>query len=236
MKNSILGIALLALSGFFCAVTAQTSPETSSTIYATMDADNAALMAKKYPKDIKVLASQGESSAVLLTEKGAEEVHHTVEVHGPGYVYKPSEETAIAAVRAAAQRKVQAKRADAYTITQGTLVNQALGLVNNINIANQIVELENYGTRYHTTSIARRAVVDTKTKWEQLAGGRSDVSVRLVEHSSSPMPSVVMTIRGSEEPDDFVIMGGHIDSTAGSTSTTNAPGADDNASGIATIT
>ncbi len=237
MKNTILGITLLALSGFSSAVSAQSFSATNSSIYATMDASNASLLSEKYPTEIKVLATIGQSSAVMLTEKGAEEVHHTVPVHGPGYVYMPSEQRAMKAISAVANRKrAKAKRADKYTITQGELVSQALDLVNNLNIANQIVELENYGTRYHTTALARQAVVDTKKKWEQLANGRTDVSVRLVEHTSTGMPSVVMTVRGSEKPDDFVIMGGHIDSTASGSTTTNAPGADDNASGIATIT
>ncbi len=108
--------------------------------------------------------------------------------------------------------------------------------MNNINIANQIQELESYGTRYHTTNSARQAVLDLKTKWEGLAQGRSDVSVRIVNHNSIAMPSVIMTITGTDEPDEFVIIGGHIDSTARNNNNSNALGADDNASGISTIT
>lgn len=64
---------------------------------------------------------------------------------------------------------------------------------------------------------------------------RTDISVRLVNHTGTPMPSVVMTIQGSEFPDEFVIVGGHLDSTSFQ-GNNDAPGADDDASGIATIT
>jgi leucyl aminopeptidase len=59
--------------------------------------------------------------------------------------------------------------------------------------------------------------------------------VRLFEHVNTNMPSVIMTIEGSDLPGEFVIVGGHLDSTS-SQAQTNAPGADDDASGIATIT
>jgi leucyl aminopeptidase len=47
-----------------------------------------------------------------------------------------------------------------------------------------------------------------------------------------------MTIKGSKTPSEVVILGGHLDSIAGmwGAAKARAPGADDNASGIATIT
>ncbi|MFA5583040.1 MAG: M20/M25/M40 family metallo-hydrolase, partial [Bacteriovoracaceae bacterium] len=53
-----------------------------------------------------------------------------------------------------------------------------------------------------------------------------------------PQPSIIITIPGSQEPDDIIIVGGHADSIAGFWGGANAkaPGADDNASGIATMT
>ena len=49
---------------------------------------------------------------------------------------------------------------------------------------------------------------------------------------------MVLTLKGSRYPDEVVVLGGHLDSTAGSApnSRTLAPGADDDASGIATLT
>ena len=46
---------------------------------------------------------------------------------------------------------------------------------------------------------------------------------------------MLMTIEGAEFPDEFIVIGGHLDSTSFEP-TTNASGTDDDASGIATIT
>ncbi|WP_108807695.1 M20/M25/M40 family metallo-hydrolase [Aquimarina spinulae] len=214
--------------------------ERSKMFHATMDTQDALKLKKNHPNDVKIIKSVNEYSAVMLNEHSAEELHHTGLRHGPGYFYETSEKAAIEAIVKAnsiqkSKNQSLTKAAVAFEITQDQLVNQSLGLVNNTNIDRQIKELENYGTRYHTKASAKRASTDLKAKWEGLAGNRSDVSVRLVNHSGSQMPSVIMTITGTEKPNEYVVLGGHLDSTSPSNQN-NAPGADDNASGIATIT
>ncbi|WP_103071029.1 M20/M25/M40 family metallo-hydrolase [Aquimarina sediminis] len=208
--------------------------------YATMDTQDALKLKRNHPKDVKIIKSLKEYSAVMLNEHSAKELHHTGLRHGPGYFYENSKEDAINTIEqvyAIKQTKQNSlsKNVAVFQITQDQLVYQSLGLVNNSNIETQIRELENYGTRYHTKSSAARASRDLKTKWQNIAGNRSDVSVRLVNHSNTSMPSVIMTITGSEKPDEYVVIGGHLDSTSRE-GQNNAPGADDNASGIATIT
>ena len=215
--------------------------EKEAMFYATMKTLDANELQKNHPNEIIIIESIDEFSAVMLTNHAAEELHHKVLVHGPGFVYESSRENAIKAINKTKKYKASASTSSrnslqAFSITQQTLVNQSLNLVDNLNIEAQILELQGYGTRYHTTNSARQAVLDLKTKWETMASGRNDVSVRIVNHSSTSMPSVVMTITGSESPDEYVIIGGHIDSTASGNNNTNAPGADDNASGIATFT
>ncbi len=214
------------------------SLEKKGLFYATMQTQDAKELQINHPEAVRIIESLNGYSAVMLTDDAAEELHHKVLVHGPGFIYEASKENAIAAIYKSSLIASQAttKRANSlYSITQQPLVLQSLDLVNNLNIANQIQELESYVTRYHTKNSAAQAVFDLKTKWETLASGRTDVSVRIVNHTSTSMPSVVMTITGSENPDEFVIIGGHIDST-NSANNNDAPGADDNASGIATIT
>jgi leucyl aminopeptidase len=59
--------------------------------------------------------------------------------------------------------------------------------------------------------------------------------VEAFEHGFTDQISVILTIPGSESPDEIVIIGGHLDS--GDYWIQNfAPGADDNASGIAVLT
>ena len=65
---------------------------------------------------------------------------------------------------------------------------------------------------------------------------RSDISVEYFNHSFS-QSSVVVTIPGAEKADEIVVIGGHLDSINQSNpSNGRAPGADDNASGIAVLT
>ncbi len=228
--NLIISVVLLCL--FFSNGYAQ---EQKGMFYATMQTRDAQGLKIDHPEDIKIISSNNGYSAVMLSHNAAEELHHKVLVHGPGFIYETSEKNALSSIGNINKKSARTQRA-VFSITQDALVRQSLDLVNNFNIANQIQELEDYGSRYHTTNSARQAVLDLKTKWEGLAAGRSDVSVRIVNHTSTNMPSVVMTITGTQEPDEFVIIGGHIDSTARGGNSNNAPGADDNASGIATIT
>ncbi|MEE4001290.1 M20/M25/M40 family metallo-hydrolase [Tenacibaculum sp. FZY0031] len=202
--------------------------------YGTIETNDALKLQKVAPSDIEILSSTNGFSAVKLSHHAAEKLHHMILTHGPGFIYEPSEESALQTIQNLQSKKAYQQRAS-YTISEDQLVNQSLSLVNNTNIANHIVALENYGTRYHTTQKATQAVQDLKQKWEAMANGRSDVSVRIVNHSSTGMPSVVMTIQGGDLPNEYVLIGGHIDSVSPERET-NAPGADDNASGIATIT
>ena len=239
MKNTkvklITFLSLFLWTGL--SLQAQTAANTE-VVYGTMDAGAALKLKKEFPEDIKILGTNNGSSAVLLTESGTEEAHHISKTHGPGYVYEVSEQNAIKSISTTTSYQSYAakKAAPAYKIDQADLVATAMDLVDNTKIATQIVALENFGTRYHTTSKAAEAARSVKTTWEQLTRNRTDVTVKLVSHNSTTMPSVVLTVKGSKSPDDYVLMGGHLDSTARGSTTTDAPGADDNASGIATIT
>lgn len=102
-----------------------------------------------------------------------------------------------------------------------------------------ILKLEAYKTRYHLKTEANLAAEELKSLWEKMikeAGRENDISVKLVTHLYTPMKSVILTIKGSELSSEYVIIGGHLDSIISGNDQSFAPGADDNASGIATIT
>jgi bacterial leucyl aminopeptidase len=74
--------------------------------------------------------------------------------------------------------------------------------------------------------------------WQRYAEGRPDVTVELFNHTGYPtlQPSVILTIQGTTFPSEVVVIGAHQDSIAGSNcSLSRSPGADDDASGIASI-
>ena len=218
---------LLSLSLFGIAHAQQGS------FYATMDAKNASDLKDAYPQEVEILSTANKHAAVFMTENAAHFIHKNILTHGPGYVYKSSKEEALAAIKVSNK---SSKVLD-FSITEDEIVIDAIGRVSAENIKNHIQILENYGNRRHNTSQGQQSAVDLRNKWQGMitASGRTDISVRLVNHTGTPMNSVVVTIQGQTLPNEYVIVGGHLDSTAFGQNTA-APGADDDASGIATIT
>ncbi|MGX9985083.1 M20/M25/M40 family metallo-hydrolase [Soonwooa purpurea] len=221
-------LPLLAAFFFSNAVVAQES----QAFHATMDGKSAIELQKLFPCEVEILKTTDNQSAVFLTEKAAQHLHKNILTHGPGYVYQQDAETAS---------DVLSKKTDNnqkllnLTITENDWVNHSISKVNAENIKNHIMTLQAYGTRRHDNPKGKQAALDLKTKWENMitASGRTDISVSIFNHNATPMPSVILKINGATTPNQSVIIGGHLDSISFSG---QAPGADDNASGIASIT
>ncbi len=138
-------------------------------------------------------------------------------------------EAALAASEAPAGPVVQA----AYTIDSPALVNGFIAALQEPNIRGTITTLSSYTTRHYTSPTGVDAANWLKGQWQTFAQGRTDVTVELFTHTWA-QPSVILTLQGSTVPDEVVVIGGHLDSINSSGSV--APGADDDASGIATLT
>ena len=128
-----------------------------------------------------------------------------------------------------------------YTIDNQPTVDPWLPQVVEGNIYNTINHLSTYQNRYYTSATGKSSAEWIRTTWQGLASGRSDVTTELFTACSncSTQPSVILTIQGAELPNEIVVLGGHLDSINGSgggSTTQTAPGADDDASGIATLT
>jgi leucyl aminopeptidase len=149
-----------------------------------------------------------------------------------GFMAHDSQTEAMKALEAAPPPPVQ-QLVD-YTIDNALTVNALTGEMAELNIRNTITTLSNYHTRYYTSTTGVDAANWIRTTWESLAVGRTDVSVAPFTHPGWAQPSVIMTITGATIPNEVVVIGGHLDSINGSTG--RAPGADDDASGIASIT
>ena len=106
-------------------------------------------------------------------------------------------------------------------------------------LSSKIQTLESIGTRYHTSQSGIQASNTVKTLFETAAGGRiPGMSVKLVSHADTEQKSVVVTILGTEDPQatgPVIILGAHIDSINAANKEGGAPGADDDASGVATL-
>lgn len=201
-------------------------------IIATMDSQTAVYYQNLHPSEMEILQSSNGISAVSLTNQMTQILRMESPVHGPQFMIAQSLQQANEILN----NRPTENNLQNFTITESVLVNELLDAVDQTNIENTIVDLQNYGTRFHTKAQATQSVIDLKQKWDDmiLATSRTDISTRLVTHVGTPMPSLILTIEGADNPSEYVIIGGHIDSITWDTD--NAPGADDNASGIASLT
>ena len=117
-----------------------------------------------------------------------------------------------------------------YTVRDLKLVRTLLPKVQGAKIEQRIRRMSAYHNRYYKSETGVNSAKDLKTHWEKYT------PTELYVHKGWPQPSVIATITGSKYPDQVIIIGGHLDSIAGffGGSKARAPGADDNASGIAT--
>jgi leucyl aminopeptidase len=127
-----------------------------------------------------------------------------------------------------------------YTIDNQATVDGWLPQVSDTGIYATIAQLSAYRNRYYASSHGRAAALWIRDTWAALAARRADASAELFEDCAScaTQPSVILTVRGSALPDEVVVIGGHLDSISNASGGNErlAPGADDDASGIATIT
>jgi leucyl aminopeptidase len=155
-----------------------------------------------------------------------------------GFIAHDSEAQARAALEGTSSPQSLASLVG-YSLNNSASVNAMLGGVQELNIRNTINSLStNWTSRRYNVQSGTDAATWLKNQWTTIANGRTDVSVAFFTHSStvSPQPSVIATITGTTHPNEVVVIGGHLDSINGSGSTAAAPGADDDASGVASLT
>ncbi|HLE00299.1 MAG TPA: M20/M25/M40 family metallo-hydrolase [Bdellovibrionota bacterium] len=122
--------------------------------------------------------------------------------------------------------------------SQQRIVDELLPELSGQNFWESIEVLSAFHNRYYKSESGLAAANWIADQFTRLAEGRTDVTVELVQHGF-PQPSVVATIQGrGPKANERIVLGGHSDSTSsggGLPATRRAPGADDNASGIATL-
>lgn len=237
MKNTLIAASFLLASAAFAAPVAQ---------WVTVDAEILAKVQTKLGKAHKKSFLKGNGAVVLqLTpaelELLSETIHHDLHRCG-GFIGHDSYEEAVQAIQSQGETYF-AKHAkfDTYSIENQSVVKPMVASVKEPSIRSMIDKLTNFHTRHYKSETGVKSSEFIRDTWAALSSHRSDVKVELVKHKSWPQASIVMTIEGSENPDEIVIIGGHADSIVsgifgGGSATSRSPGADDNASGIATIT
>lgn len=210
-------------------------------VYITIDADAVNASTKSISSINKSVNTNGEITVLKVNQKdiiNLSKLMHDKFNRCGGFIVHDSLEEANAVLADAATRKTAKKSQFNYTMTKGETVRSMITKVSEFSIRDMILKLSAFQNRYYKSQTGVDSQAFVKKTWETLAGSRTDVKVEYFKHSSFPQPSVIMTVEGTSKKDEIVIIGGHADSIAGwfGRERARAPGADDNASGIATIT
>ena len=231
--KKILGLVALTLSAATMA-----SPGSQ---WLTVDNQILAKIRPNLNKSVQTVFTGEGASVVKLSaqeiEKLSHVIHHDLHRCG-GFIQHSSQAEAIEAITNQGEM-LFAKRAifADYTIDQQGVAAPMVSQVAEKTIRDMIIKLSNFNTRFYKSDTGVQSSEFIRDTWAALASKRNDVKVELYKHKGWPQASIIMTITGSEKPEEIVIVGGHADSIAGMFGGNGrAPGADDNASGIATIT
>ncbi|WP_372654014.1 M20/M25/M40 family metallo-hydrolase [Halobacteriovorax sp.] len=235
MKNSLRWISLSLL---ICA--SASAVPTPARKLITIDSDAVNFTNKSFAQKSMAIKSVEGITLLEIDEDSINELSH--EMHENfnrcgGFMVHDSLEDALETLNSSEKRNFAKSAPFAeYSLTEEDVVTDMIAQVSEKNITNVIKKLSSYKNRYYKSQSGVDAVHWIKDHWASLVAHRSDAKVELYEHSKWDQPSVILTIEGTT--DETIIIGGHADSVAGYWGRANAhaPGADDNASGIATIT
>ena len=122
-----------------------------------------------------------------------------------------------------------------YVIDNAATVNAVLPELQKPKILKSIQDLSAFQNRYYNSTHGEASSNFIKDEWTTIAAGRPDITIEHLDHGFR-QKSVILTIPGTSLESEVVVIGGHQDSIAPGGANSIAPGADDDASGIATIT
>ncbi len=242
-KYIFLMLTLFVAVGSVYFLTAETNRTEANRheFWITIDQNELAIVRKELPEFKFNVESVNDGIAVVNMSNGSLE-QLSVKMHDQfhkcsGFTAHESKDEAlnIAADNFSAKNTENVVE---YSIDNQADVKQMLPATEEVKIRQTILDLSAIQTRRHDQPGGLTGANLIKDKWTQLAVGRGDIDVAFYQHPStvSPQPSVILTIQGTEKPDEIVIVGGHQDSIVIGSQTGIAPGADDNASGIAVLT
>lgn len=137
-----------------------------------------------------------------------------------------------------ALRTLEAESFVAPTALADDEIEAILSKVSADKIHASIASLESFQNRYYRSSYGQDSQRLVAKQWQELSNDYPGAHVNEFSHRDWPQASIILTWPGTISPDEFLIVGGHGDSILSwnSSHDMRAPGADDNASGIAAIT
>ena len=231
MNAFILALAMIAAPTF-----AQTKEVTIS-----IDADALNFSEKTFGKRMQAVQTEGNISIIQIDEEAlpwlSMFMHRNFNRCGGFMVHDDlAEAYDLLAGQESEQKFAKNNEFANYNLDQESLIKPLLTEVKSENIFQTITKLSSFKNRYYKGEFGKASATWIKDTWSELVKNRSDATVEFFAHSQWDQPSVILTLKGKS--DEVIIVGGHQDSINGSFggATSTAPGADDNASGIATVT
>lgn len=234
-KTLSLAVAMIAIPA-----TPALATEKPKNVYITIDSDALNFSEKTFGQRIQTIESKDHISVLKIDEEAipwlSMLMHRNFNRCG-GFMVHDSEDEALEQLDSQYGSQLFAKNntfAD-YSINQESLVRPLVDEVKSENILATITKLSSFKNRYYKGEFGKQSATWIKDYWTSLVKNRSDATVEFFTHSQWDQPSVILTLQGAS--DEVIIVGGHQDSINGSFggASSTAPGADDNASGIATI-
>lgn len=212
MRHALIALVLAACS----------SP--GKTVYVS-------LATRDVPAGHVALASADGVSVVELHESDVDALARYEHAEGRcgGFMVHETRADALADLHPARENPID------YTLDRAPVVAAVLPRLDKDHIATTIRELSAFPNRYFKSSSGVAASTWLRDRWRGFSS-RPDVTVELFPHKNWDQPSVIMTIPGTTKRDEVIVIGGHLDSISLARASGTAPGADDDASGIATLT
>ena len=189
----------------------------------------------------------GTGAELVVSEVDARQLHavtefvHRQERRCGGYFAFDTRAEAEAFMRTERSAQAIAAAVATYTLDNQSTVDRWLPQVQEARIRDNIRSLSGFQNRYYASASGRSSALWIHDHWRAIAAGRGDVTTELFIACAgcSTQPSVILTIQGTSLRDEVVVLGAHLDSinaSAGGSLSQLAPGADDDASGIAVLT
>ena len=234
---------MVLLSFFISFVIGSTSLEASKPDYKwiTIDENSLDLSQKSIGDGIEEVESRNGVSLLRINEKSLSSLssimHRNFNRCGGYFLHKNYSEGKNYLNKGEEYSLIEKSNFENFEINQQDRIKPLLELVNEKKILAVIEKLTKFHNRYYQSETGYQSQQWLKGKWEEITQGRSDIKVEFFNHSWK-QPSIILTIDGTEKPQEIVVIGGHADSIAGwwGRIRARAPGADDNASGMGTIT
>jgi len=233
---------VILAAGLFAASAVQAAPGTWITLgdaaYAKLQSAAPQAIAKQSKQGLgkeKVHLVQVDEQAML---KLSAAIHKELKRCGGFMMHSSEEEGRQALAKASTAPMMLAASRPSYVIDSQSAVTPVLPQLQGTNIAQTIIDLSNFANRYYLTTNGSNASNWLAQKWTAMAAGRSDVTVSQFSHAGYNQKSVIMTINGTDNASEVLVIGGHLDTITSGTNgeTSRSPGADDDASGIASLT